>query len=660
MKIAFKFIALHLTMLTLVISNSWASDDILKLRDLSLEELMKVEVSVASKTKDKTLRETPGIVSIITDEEIAQRGARDLIDVLQFIQGFYFGVDLINVVGIGMRGSWVHEGKILMLIDGIEMNERNYSNLALGNHYPLEHIKRIEIMRGPGSVNYGGFAELGVINIITKNANDIDGFQINFTRGQMQKAVARQTASFMYGKKINKDIEITAAGYAGRGMRSDEEYVDPLENRTEMKDSSHLNPHFVNIGIRYGNFSSRFLSDNYRLQGKDGYGEILEQPWKADFQMWAYQAKYFYDFNDDMKLSVEGGYQHDTSWGTDNGTPEDFIKNLVEHSWLKSHLNYNFNDKLRFATGFEFSLDKSTDKKVIDPQKIPIFRNYTAFLESDYKSTWGNITTGIRYDHHNLFGSAVVPRLALTNIIDKFHYKLLYGNSFRTPVAYNVYLMPEIQTEKSKVLEAEIGYQIHKNMNVTFNVFDNMIRNMIVYEVSPITGTDGYFNSNEKMGARGAELEWRFKEKWGDIVLNYSFYRKAYGSPQNQKVLNHQTGEEYKSFSLAFPIHKATLNATFNLTPQLTLNSSLIFYSSRYGYEGKDENGNSYLKKFSASTLANVFLRYQPTWFKNSEIGIGIYDIFNDKFRFIQPYNGGHNPLPAPTREIVLKIGYKF
>lgn len=52
-----------------------------------------------------------------------------------------------------MRGNLAMDGKFLMLIDGIEMNERNYGNLALGNHYPLEHIKRIEIMRGQGSVN---------------------------------------------------------------------------------------------------------------------------------------------------------------------------------------------------------------------------------------------------------------------------------------------------------------------------------------------------------------------------------------------------------------------------------------------------------------------------------------------------------------------------
>jgi len=649
---------------TLVNADNADAETIKRLRDLSLEDLMNIEISVASKTKDKSLRETPGIVSIITDEEIAQSGARDLIDVLRLVPGFDFGVDMLNVVGIGIRGTWVHEGKMLMLIDGIEMNERNYGNLALGNHYPLEHIKRIEIMRGPGSVNYGGFAELGVINIITKNAEDIDGVQINLTHGKMLKTTGRQNISLMYGNKINKELEITAAGYVGKGQRSDGEYIDSNGKTVNMAETSQLTPHFVNLGLKYGNFSSRFLSDNYRLHSYDGYGEIVENPWKVDFQIWAYLAKYHYDFNQDLKLNIESGYQRDQSWTIDNGVPQRFSKNIVEHSWLKSRLNYIFNDQFQFATGVEFYSDKSTNKSpdnlFVESKSIPNFQNYTLFLESDYKSNWGNITGGVRYEHHNLFGSAIVPRLALTNIVDQFHYKLLYGHSFRTPAAYNVYLNQEIQTEKNKVFEAEIGYQIHKNMTLTMNVFNNMATNNITYDVLSTTGLVTYFNSTEKMGSRGIETEWRFKEKWGSVTLNHSFYQKIYGSAENQKVIDFQTGNEIKTASLAFPTHKTTLNTTFNLSPQLTLNSSLIFYGSRYGYDGIDENGNAHLKKFPASVLANVFLRYQPTWFKNGDIGIGIYDIFNDKSRFIQPYNGGHNSLPAPSREIVFKIGYKF
>lgn len=89
-----------------------------------------------------------------------------------------------------------------------------------------------------GQLINGGFAELGVINIITTNAEDIDGVQINLTHGQMLKTIGQLNISLMYGNKINKELEITAAGYVGRGQRSDGEYIDSTGNTINMANIS--------------------------------------------------------------------------------------------------------------------------------------------------------------------------------------------------------------------------------------------------------------------------------------------------------------------------------------------------------------------------------------------------------------------------------------
>src|SRR4051812_788420 len=72
--------------------------------NLSIEELLNVEISVASK-KALTLRESPGIVTLITQDEIRNSGAHDLMEVLSMVPGLYFGVDVEGVVGIGVRGN---------------------------------------------------------------------------------------------------------------------------------------------------------------------------------------------------------------------------------------------------------------------------------------------------------------------------------------------------------------------------------------------------------------------------------------------------------------------------------------------------------------------------------------------------------------------------
>jgi len=641
------------------ISNNCLAQITKNLRDLSLEELMNIEVSVSSKTREKSLRESPSIISVITSEDITNSGARDLIDVLNLVQGFNFGVDVFNVVGAGIRGNWGYEGKILLLIDGIQMNERNYGVFALGNHYPIEHIDKIEIIRGPGSVIYGGFAELGVINIITKNTEKIDGTQINLTRGQMQRNVGRQNLSFMHGETLKNDLKVSVAGYAGRGQRSDELYTDSQGNSISTNNNSALNPHFINVGLKYGDFSSRLLVDNYRTTSRDAYGIISEPLVRTDFKTWSYQAKYTKALADNLKLAFDSGYTQDVSWETDNGIPENFTKTVIEHFWLKNSLLYNLSKEFDIASGFEINYDKTVDRSATDPKTIPHFHYYSLFVEGDYKSDLGSITLGARYDNHNLFGGNLAPRIALTKVMDKLHYKLLYSHSFRSPMALNVAFNPDIKPEKTTVLEAEVGYQIHKNMNITVNVFDNKTKDTIVYDLLPITSQETYFNAN-KTGTRGIEAEWRFKDTWGNVSLSHSYYRSGIGTARNQRVVNFQENTEEALLHLGFPAHKTVLSLNFKLAPHLNLNSSMVYQTARYGYDGVDENGLAYLKKYNSSPLVNTFLRYQPPEFKGLELGFGIFDLFNSKPRFIQPYSSSHSPLPAPSREFVFKLGYQF
>jgi outer membrane receptor for ferrienterochelin and colicin len=101
------------------------SDD--ELSSLSLEELLRLRVSVASKTAEST-RESPGIISIITREEILNTGATDLVDILQQVPGFALGVDVSNVVSPGIRGNWAATGKVLVLLDGLQLNEEMFGS----------------------------------------------------------------------------------------------------------------------------------------------------------------------------------------------------------------------------------------------------------------------------------------------------------------------------------------------------------------------------------------------------------------------------------------------------------------------------------------------------------------------------------------------------
>ena len=90
-----------------------------------MESLINSLIGVASK-KPLSSRKTPSIVTVISQDEIRRSGARDIIDILRLVPGFDFGLDVQGTVGIGVRGNWAHEGKLLLMLDGQEMNEILY------------------------------------------------------------------------------------------------------------------------------------------------------------------------------------------------------------------------------------------------------------------------------------------------------------------------------------------------------------------------------------------------------------------------------------------------------------------------------------------------------------------------------------------------------
>ncbi|NJK87607.1 MAG: TonB-dependent receptor plug domain-containing protein [Bacteroidales bacterium] len=239
---------------------------------VSIDDLLNQKVRVGSQ-EELSPRETPGIVSVIERDEIVKSGAADLIDVLNLVPGIAFGLDVDGVLGLSMRGIWGLEGKILVMIDGMEINEGLYTSVNFGKHFSPEQIERIEIIRGPGSSLYGGYAELGVINIITRKAEDINGLMVHTGFGKMTNAWANSKFGIQGGTVI-KNTELSVLADFSTGNRSDQKkYVDfdSVEYAFNENYSKYQNTSF-NIGLRNKNFAARVISDDYSTQ-VTGYSE---------------------------------------------------------------------------------------------------------------------------------------------------------------------------------------------------------------------------------------------------------------------------------------------------------------------------------------------------------------------------------------------------
>ncbi len=134
---------------------------------LSLEQLLQIELSAPSKQR-QTAREAPGVVSVVTREQLQLFGWNTLEEILFSQPGFFPSHDYERTV-VGARGlgeGW-NNNHLLLLVDGVPMNDNESAGAYTWEITPLFMVKSVEIIRGPGSALYGSSATNGVVAINT-------------------------------------------------------------------------------------------------------------------------------------------------------------------------------------------------------------------------------------------------------------------------------------------------------------------------------------------------------------------------------------------------------------------------------------------------------------------------------------------------------------
>ncbi len=644
------------------------------LTDLSLEELMDVKVTVATDT-EKSLREAPGIISVISDEQIKLLGARDLMEVLATVPGITFGHDVLGNVSIIMRGIWAQEGRILLLIDGMEMNDRSYGSLQLANHFPAEHIKRVEIIRGPGSAIYGGFAELGVINVITKNGNDINGGTISSSYSRTEKDFGQHITNFMMGKEVDK-LKFSIKGMYNDSNFSDRKYTD--ENGTSASLSggnSRISNQYLNFRGSYDKFYVNYIKDNYRteniilwgdLENNPGSGDI-RRPVPKEYPTDVYQLGFHGDLSKNLNLhlyfqdKVQLPYfQPDT-------------KNEVEfaNSWRRKiqrkvygvKTKYTFTENLNISMGAEHSEDESIALNRLTYSGSPDtfgngsnsyhITNTALFSQFDLSSDFANVTAGVRYDSPSISDKTLVPRLGVTKVMGKSHVKALFAQAFRAPVIENISLNKNIEPEITTTAELEYGYQFSNSITWNINFFSTQVDDIIVYSYDTVTSTENY-NNYDRVKTLGVETDLHVKKGIHDVRLNYSTYKV-----DQLKADPFKTSMNDSSL-IGAPRHKFHLSDLMKLTNKLSISPSLTYLMDTSSYAW---TGTQFVQKNLADQfIANIYLNYSNLFIKGLEAGAGMNNILNSAVYYAQPYvkEGDYRAgaFPGQSREYIVRLGY--
>src|SRR5213593_5305657 len=192
------------------------------LKKLSIEQLMNLQVTSVSKRPER-LSQTASAIQVITQEDIRRSGASSLPEALRLAANLQVAQLDSRQWAISARGfNSTTANKLLVLIDGRTVYTPLFSGVFWDvQEVPLADIDRIEVISGPGATLWGANAVNGVINVITKDAKDTQGFllaggggteQHGFGTVRYGAALGSSVRARIYGRGFDRDATALPSG----------------------------------------------------------------------------------------------------------------------------------------------------------------------------------------------------------------------------------------------------------------------------------------------------------------------------------------------------------------------------------------------------------------------------------------------------------------
>jgi outer membrane cobalamin receptor len=665
------------------------------------------EVEIAS-LKAQPVEEAPGIVSVITSQQIKDMGARDLNDVLKTVPGFQLPiVPAYFVTTYGVRGlQQSFNNRVLVMLDGVPLNEAYYgqSNLTWST-MPINNIKRIEVIRGPGSALYGTYAFLAVINIITNKAEDINGIEISAGGGSWNT----QHHYILAGKKMG-DFSFSASvdyrktdGYDDYSIQSDSmtllySYVPflPSVSMAPGKIQVPLHSKLFNASIGYKNFEFQFKVFDLD-KGAPLVAYSITDGFSRKDKSYISQIIYRKEVGDKLSILLKGNYYGRKERGYGQAWPcgiygpllplgaQGFFSNGIlgdlkieeRNLGLQYKFDYALSEKNVITFGGEFT-NLKTNKPVailnVDPttrmQSSQYYelsgsllgfmeraadRNvFAAFVQDSFHIGESlSITAGLRLDHYSDFGSSVNPRLSLVwKFLQNTNIKILYGHAFRAPTFTELYAVYSAQVgnenlgpEKVDTFEIGLNHKFTPNINASVNYFYNDLSDLILPTGKIIIeGWPGQLENSGKIHSQGFEAEVK-----ADFEKNtYAYFNYSYA-----KAKDELTGEAIPN------VANNLFNFGLNIGMFEYLNANL-----NVNYVGERKRG--LLMGFPdprdpivAYSLFDLTLRAQNFW-QNTEFILSIHNLLDTQYTDPEELGVIYYDIPREGRQIMGKVIFKF
>ena len=665
--------------------------------ELSLRELTQIKVSVSSHYQ-QSIHSSPGIVRVVDRASIERNGWQDLQQVLMHIPGVQISISKNGHSNIWMRGVQNrNNNKVLLLIDGVPQHDQYYGNFHINNQVPLEHVKKIEVLNGPGGVVHGANSFSGVISISTRTQGKRIGGRLSQQNSYASSSSKEE--SFGHDWYVDHDWEsemgnvyIFARSLKRDGFQPKYNRRGEFYDRDTSVESQYLmakyNHDSLNIQFNYSDYQYPYLyTKSDRWQGYDkqviSSNANYEYQINRDLKLKLNGYYKIYDFNrpkrfyDGDRIEASGQSQHDTSA---QGVDATVLWPVSDHRHVSFGISYNRDwarDTFEENTDFPINLASVTTKNVslVEDTSRNVIGVFTEYQQKILKDHWLHL--GVRHDHLSDFENQSSYRISLTKESGGYYHKLLFGTSYRVP-SYREYLKKysdtytqknPLQPEQMQTLELAVGFPFnnHEFLMVWYsNRYQNFIKEVSINSVNSVDIASGdgdeYGFNFDQIDISGVELSWNWSvSKSLKINTQVSYIIEATEDP----------GTLSSNIVSPSPISSEKTNLDFlaGTTASLQINYQINSRNSLYWdaiYYSKKPVPNNYQASSSIQSaankngmwLSNVYLNSRPK--QDILIGVGINNLFDSNIHSpnIDPATDYDNQWPKRNVALLLEWQY--
>lgn len=551
--------------------------DVNELKEMSLEQLMNIQVTSVSKHAEN-LEQAASAIQVITQEDIRNSGAKTLPEALRLASNLEVSQVNASQWAITARGfNNVLANKLLVLIDGRTVYTPLYAGVFWDvQNVVLENIDRIEVISGPGGTLWGANAVNGVINIITKNSKDTKGLLAQVAAGTNLPGMAtlqyggQMSSKFSYrvygtgfnmgstllmnGKNAHDDWRMRQGGFR---MDWDASLKDKV---TFQGNIYHANPNPPGAG---GDTSS--ITNGNNLLARWNHTVLG----KYDFQLQAYFDHTYRDFGNGLKEDLKTydlewqnryylGQRHEVTYGLDLRVMDDNDTNLPLLGFFPSQKT------LYLYSGFI-------------QDKIMLLKNRLS------------LTLGEKLEHNSYTGFENQPNARLS--WSPKQNQMLWAavsRAVRTPgridrdfTAFLVQNVPLITGTDSfvsaKLTAYELGWRVQpvNTFSISLSTFYNVYDDIRSAEPSaaanhlPITFANGV-----KGNSYGVELSVITRlANWWNVKGGYTFFQKNLSLKPGSNDANKASAESND------PEHQFLIESNMNLPGKLQIGTVIRYVS---------------------------------------------------------------------------------